>query len=102
MYKYEFSSLPEVEKFIWDVEASKNKGDKDARIMFEKIVYCIERVRLQGTRAGTKIIKDLKGKQNDNLYELRPLNERIFMCWESFYHVISLIPRMPTKQMSLS
>jgi len=48
--------------------------------MFEKIVYCIERVRLQGTRAGSKIIKDLKGKENDNLYELRPLDERIFMC----------------------
>lgn len=89
MYKYEFKSLPEVESFIKDVEFRKNNGDKDARIMFEKIVYCIERVRLQGTRAGSKIIKALKGKENDNLYELRPLDERIFMClWNGNYFIM--------------
>lgn len=37
MYKYEFTSLPEVEQFIKDIEARKNKDDKYARIMFEKI-----------------------------------------------------------------
>lgn len=80
MYKYEFVSLPEVDEFIKEIEERKNRGDKDAKIMFDKIIYCMERVRLQGTRAGTKIIKDLKGKKNENLYELRPLDERIFMC----------------------
>jgi hypothetical protein len=91
MYKYEFLSLPEVDEFIRDVEDRKNKGDKNARIMFEKIAYCIERVRLQGTRAGFKIIKDLKGKENDNLYELRPLDERIFMCLWNGNHFIMLL-----------
>jgi len=90
VYKYEFTSLPEVEQFIKDIEARKNKGDKYARIMFEKIAYCIERVRLQGTRAGGKIIKDLKGKENDYLYELRPFDERIFMCLWNGNHFVML------------
>ncbi|MCD9020200.1 type II toxin-antitoxin system RelE/ParE family toxin [Cohnella silvisoli] len=90
MYKFEFASLPEVNAFLEDIEDRKNKGDKHARIMFEKIAYCIERVRLQGTRAGIKIIKDLKGKENDNLYELRPLDERIFMCLWNGNHFIML------------
>lgn len=90
MYKYEVSSLPEVEAFIMEVEAKKNKGDKDARILFEKINYCIERIRLQGTRAGIKIIKNLKGKENDNLYEIRPLDERIFMCLWHGKHFLML------------
>lgn len=90
MYKYDFLSMPEIEEFIKDVEDRKNKGDKNARIMFEKIIYCIERVRIQGSRAGTKIIKDLKGKENDNLYELRPLDERIFMCLWNGNHFVML------------
>ncbi|QTH43144.1 hypothetical protein J4772_01310 [Cohnella sp. LGH] len=57
MYQFDFISLPEVESFIRDIESRKNSGDKNAKIKFEKIVYCIERVRLQGTRAGSKIIK---------------------------------------------
>jgi len=87
---YQFSSLPEIDEFLRDIETRKNKGDKDARIMFDKIAYCIERVRLQGVRAGTKIIKDLKGKENDNLYELRPLDERIFMCLWNGNHFVML------------
>jgi Phage derived protein Gp49-like (DUF891). len=90
VYKYQFIILPEVEEFLKDLEARKNKGEKNARIKFEKIAYCIERVRLQGIRAGTKIIKDLKGKENDNLYELRPLNERIFMCLWNGNHFVML------------
>jgi phage-related protein len=90
VYKYDFASLPEVDAFLKEIEDKKNKGDKNARIMFEKIAYCIERVRLQGTRAGTRIIKDLKGKENDNLYELRPLDERIFMCLWNGNHFIML------------
>jgi len=58
--------------------------------MFDKIAYCIERVRLQGTQAGTKIIKDLKGKEDYNLYELRPLDERIFMCLWNGNHFVML------------
>lgn len=80
MDNFKFVVLPEVHNFMIDLEMRKNRGDKDAKIMFEKIVYCKQRVSLQGTRAGTKIIKNLKGKDNDNLYELRPLDERIFMC----------------------
>ncbi|RKN85154.1 type II toxin-antitoxin system RelE/ParE family toxin [Paenibacillus ginsengarvi] len=89
MHKYQFLFLPEIEEFLKDLEVRKNNGEKDARIMFEKIAYCIERVRLQGVRAGTRIIKDLKGKENNNLYELRPLDERIFMClWNGSYFVM--------------
>lgn len=90
MYKFQFVILSEVEEFLRELEARKNNGEKDARIMFEKIAYCIERVRLQGTRAGSKIIKDLKGKENDNLYELRPLDERIFMCLWNGNHFVML------------
>lgn len=90
MNNYKFIILPEVEQYLTDLEVRKTIGDKDARIMFEKIAYCIERVRLQGTRAGTKIIKDLKGKENDNLFELRPIDERIFMCLWNGNHFVML------------
>jgi mRNA-degrading endonuclease RelE of RelBE toxin-antitoxin system len=83
MATYHFIFIPEVEEFYNDLKARKNKGDKDAKIMFDKINYCMARVEIQGTRAGERIIKNLKGKENANLYELRPLDERIFCClWD--------------------
>lgn len=83
MVTYKFVIAPEVQEFYEDLRARKNRGDKNAKVMFEKINYCMARVEISGTRAGERIIKNLKGKENDNLYELRPLDERIFCClWD--------------------
>jgi hypothetical protein len=60
---YKFIFTPEVEAFYDDLRERKNKGDKIAKNLFDKINYCMARVEIQGTRAGTKIIKDLKGKE---------------------------------------
>lgn len=79
----------EVQAFYDDLERRAAGGDKDAKIMADKIAYIISRVEMQGTRAGAKFIKDLKGKNNDNLYELRPLYERIFCClWDGNHFVL--------------
>lgn len=58
--------------------------------MFEKIRYIIDRVELAGTRAGKNFIKSLKGEENDNLYELRPHDERIFCCMWNGNHFVLL------------
>lgn len=80
MITYKFIFTTEVKEFYEELLVRRNKGDKTAKIMFEKINYCMARIEIQGTRAGEKIIKNLKGEENYNLYELRPLDERIFCC----------------------
>jgi hypothetical protein len=58
---YKFIFTAEVKEFYEELLVRKNNGDKTAKIMFEKINYCMARVEIQGTRAGEKIIKNLKG-----------------------------------------
>jgi mRNA-degrading endonuclease RelE of RelBE toxin-antitoxin system len=90
VHTYEFMVEPEVEEFIAELEKKKNRGDKAAKVMWDKIQYIRQRVRLQGTRAGAKFIKSLKGKENDNLYEIRSIDKRIFMCLWNGNHFVML------------
>jgi phage-related protein len=53
--------------------------NKDARIQFEQIIYCLNRLQDKGTRAGEKFTKRIQGE----IWELRPGNNRIlFSGWK--------------------
>jgi len=52
------------------------KGSKDARIKLNKINDYIQLLSSQGTRIGEPFVKHIKG----DIWELRPLDNRIF-CW---------------------
>ena len=53
--------------------ADKAISNKDARIQFNQINYCIELLKNQGTRLPVNITKHLQGE----IWELRPGNNRI-------------------------
>ena len=58
----------------------KNKNDKNSRIKLNKIQDYIEYLSRDGLRIGEPYIKRLKG----NIWELRPLRDRIlFVAWEN-------------------
>ena len=58
-------------------KASKN--NKDARIQLNQIVYCIDLLKNSGTRIPSNITKHIE----DNIWELRPGNNRILY----FYYI---------------
>ncbi len=61
------------------------KGDKDSRIKANKINDYIEILRQYGTQAGEPYLKHLDG----NLWELRPLRDRIFfVAWHNGSYVL--------------
>ncbi len=69
-----------VKEYIQELAAGKNK---DNRIKLNKILDYMKILELKGTRAGEPFIKHLE----DNIWELRPLRDRIlFAAWidESF------------------
>lgn len=87
MFQFIFGA--EVDEWYMDLQARASQGDNDARLMANKLDYIMARVEAQGLRAGSKFIKDLKGKENDNLYELRPFDERVFCClWDGNHFVL--------------
>jgi phage-related protein len=56
----------------------KSETDKGSRIAFKKILEYIAVLERCGTRAGEKYTKHIEG----DIWELRPLNDRIFFfCW---------------------
>ena len=50
-----------------------SKKNKDARIQLNQIVYCIDLLKRSGTRITTNITKHIE----DDIWELRPGNNRI-------------------------
>lgn len=53
----------------------QNKSDKDSKIKFNKIVVCIRLLKEYGLSLGAPYIKHI---END-IWELRPLRDRIFL-----------------------
>lgn len=47
--------------------------DKDARIQLDQMIYVMSRIEVDGTRAGEKFVKQIRGA----LYELRPGGNRV-------------------------
>jgi len=62
-------------EFINDLR-KKSHTDKNARINFNKIVAYIDILSEKGARAGEPIVKHLNGE----IWELRPLNNRILFA----------------------
>ena len=77
MYKIIFyesaSGVREVEDYILDLKKKADKGNKDARIRFNKIAAYIDVLEEIGTWMGEPFTKHL----SEDIWELRPLNDRI-------------------------
>ncbi len=57
--------------------ANKSINNKDARIQLNQIVYCIELLKRNGTVLPSTILKHLK----ENIWELRPGNNRVLFFY---------------------
>jgi len=66
----------QVEKFVKDLYA-QSQTDKNAKIHFNKIVAYFDLLEELGTRVGQPITKHLEGE----IWELRPLNNRILYAY---------------------
>ena len=67
------SGVREVEDYILDLKKKADKGNKDARIRFNKIAAYIDVLEEIGTWMGEPFTKHL----SEDIWELRPLNDRI-------------------------
>ncbi len=83
-YEDESGHCP-IQLFLDDLN-ERAKRDKDARNLFDKIQYCLDRLEVQGTRGGSKFTKQIEGK----LWELRPDDHRIFFFGWNGKHMMLL------------
>lgn len=67
------SGVREVEDYILDLKKKADKGNKDAKIRFNKIAAYIDVLEEIGTWMGEPFTKHL----SEDIWELRPLNDRI-------------------------
>ena len=77
MYKIEFYENRCGESDVWDfLEALRVKSEtsKDARIQYNQILFYIDLLAKNGTNLPTNITKHLE----ENIWELRPGNNRVF------------------------
>lgn len=90
----------EIIKYL-DELGEKAKTDKNARINREKILTYMAALAEYGTRIGEPIVKHIYG----NLWELRPLANRIFFFyWKDgkfimVHHYIKKSQKMPKKEL---
>ena len=63
----------EIEEYLFKLQ---NKKDKDSRIKFNKITSYIDILSKYGTNVGEPYIKHIQ----NNIWELRPLRDRIFFA----------------------
>jgi hypothetical protein len=59
-YEDSNGKIPVLE-LIQELDSKAQKGDKLARVLVEKITYCIDRLVRSGTRAGKKTSSTLTG-----------------------------------------
>jgi phage-related protein len=67
----------EVAAYIQELN-DKIAANKDARIKYSKILRYIDRLRTYGVAIGEPAVKHIAGTE---LWELRPLNDRIFFAY---------------------
>ncbi len=83
------------------IELSKKaSSSKNDRIQFDKINAYIQALKVYGTRIGNPVVKHIDG----DLWELRPLNNRIFFFyWKDnhfvlLHHFIKKTQKTPIKE----
>ncbi len=90
----------EVFDYIKDLK-EKSKTNKDARINYKKIMAYLKSLEIYGTRVGQPIVKKIEG----NIWELRPLKNRIlFFYWKEnkivlLHHFIKKTKKTPSKEL---
>ena len=75
MYTVEFYETSAGESDVWDFLEElrlKSVTNKDARIQYNQMVFYIDLLSKNGTRMPDKITKNI----NEDIWELRPGNER--------------------------
>ena len=94
-----------MERRMWlDELTEKSKTDKNARINKEKILSYMAALSEYGTRIGKPIVKHIDG----NLWELRPLANRIFFFyWKDdkfvlVHHYIKKSQKAPKKELDMA
>lgn len=65
-----------IKEYLYELK-QKSLTSKSDRILFEKILAYIKALQQYGTRTGTPIVKHVDG----SIWELRPLNNRIFFFY---------------------
>ena len=88
MYRIEFyekaDGSSEILEMLDNLQNRMNSS-KDARIQYNQIVSCIELLHKQGTRLSSKITKHIE----DDIWELRPGNNRVlYFCYRNGVFVI--------------
>lgn len=83
MYQFTFyrdrKGYSAIKSWMNELAASAEQGDKQARIQLKQLIYTMNRVKIDGTRAGEPAVKRLTAE----LFELRPGNHRVLF----FAHV---------------
>lgn len=67
----------EMEQYLFHLKEKADGGSKEARIHFQKIVAYMDSLEKWGTRIGEPVTKHLNGE----IWELRPLNNRILYAY---------------------
>lgn len=81
MYEIEFYEKTNGECNVWDFLENlriKSETNKDARIQYKQVTFYIELLRQNGSTLSENIMKHIE----DNIWELRPGNNRVFY----FFH----------------
>jgi phage-related protein len=89
MYKILFHEdvrgYSEFGSFIAELQ-EKAETDKRSKLLLKKIIYCINILKVGGTRAGEKFTKHIDGK----LWELRADDHRVFFFMWDGNHIVLL------------
>ena len=78
MYRIEFYENANCESELWNFLEKlrkQSKTNKDARIQYKQIIFYIELLQNNGTKLNENITKHL----DEDIWELRPGNNRIFI-----------------------
>lgn len=96
-YYREKGGYSDVEDYLESLAA---RGDKDSRIKFSKIAAYVYALAEHGTKIGMPYVKHLEGE----LWELRPIRDRIFfVAWIGggfvlLHHFMKQTQKTPTRE----
>jgi phage-related protein len=88
-----------IKDYIYEL-ARKGQTNKNDRIHAEKIIACIKALKTYGTRIGSPTVKHIDG----SIWELRPLDNRIFFFyWQEnnfvlLHHFVKKTQKTPPKE----